>query len=110
GHLLRIAAKDLDRDGALFLGVLRVLERPVDPAHEPLGAHHLGDHQAAAAVPLHETAECRVGHARHGRDGEWRPQLDVAKLHHCWFLVAGCWFLGFLLPTSYYLFPSSYFT
>ncbi len=81
GHLLRIAAEDLDRDGPLLLGVLRVLERPVDPAHQALGAHHLGDHQAAPAVPFHQAAKRRVRHARHGRDGERRPQLDVSNLH-----------------------------
>jgi hypothetical protein len=89
GHLLRIAAEDLDRDGPLLLGVLRVLERPVDPAHQPLGAHHLGDHKAAPAVPFHQAAESRVRHARHGRDGKRRSKLDIANLHN------------FLLPTSH---------
>ena len=81
GHLLRIAAEDLDRDRPLFLGVLGVLERAIDAAHQPLGAHHLGDDEAAAAVALDQAAERRVGHAGHRRDGERRREFDGADLH-----------------------------
>ena len=81
GHLLGIAAEDLDRDGPLFLGVLRVLERPVDAAHQAFGAHHLAHDEPASALPLDEAAERRVRHARHGRDGERRRQLKIADFH-----------------------------
>src|SRR5262249_53973139 len=67
---------DLDRDRPLLWRVLRVLERPVDAADETFGAHHLGHDQATAAVALDQTAERRVGHARHRSDREWRRQLD----------------------------------
>ena len=77
GHLLRIAAEDLDRDGTLFLGVLGVLERAIDPAHESLGAHHLGDDQAAPAAALHQAAEGGIRHARHGGERERLRELDV---------------------------------
>ena len=80
-HLLGIAAEDLNRDRPLFLGVLGVLERPVDAAHQPFGAHHLGDDEAAAAVALDQAAERRVGHARHRRDGKRRREFDGADLH-----------------------------
>ena len=81
GHLLRIAAEDLNRDRPFFLGELGVLERPVDAADQPFGAHHLGDDETAAAVPLDEAAEGRVGHAGHRRDRERRRECDGADLH-----------------------------
>ncbi len=81
GHAIRIAAEDLDGHGPLFLGVLGVLERPVDAAHQPLAAHHLAYDQAAPAVPLHQPAEGRVGHAGHGRDDQRRGEFDGADLH-----------------------------
>ena len=80
-HLFRIAAEDLNRDRPLFFGVLRVFERAIDPAHQPLGAHHLADDQTAPALPLHETAECRVRHARHRRERKRRRQFDGSDLH-----------------------------
>ena len=70
GHLLRIAAEDLNRDRPLFLRVLGVLQRAIDAADQPLGADHLGHDQTAAAMPLDEAAERRVGHPRHRRYGE----------------------------------------
>ena len=69
-HLFGIAAEDLNRDRPLLLGVLRVLQRPVDAADQPFRADHLGDDEPAAAVPLDETAEGAVGHAGHRRDGK----------------------------------------
>ena len=77
-HLVGIAAEDLDRDRPLFLGVLGVLERAIDAADQPFGAHHLGDDQPAAAVALDQPAERRVGHAGHRRDGERRREVDGA--------------------------------
>ena len=69
GHLFGVAPEDLNGDRPLFFGVLRVFQRPIDAARtEPFRADHLGDDEAATAVPLHQTAECRVGHAGHGRD------------------------------------------
>ncbi len=68
GHLLGVAPEDLNRDRPLFLGVLRVFQRAIDAADQALRADHLGDDEAAAAVALHQAAERRVGHARHGRD------------------------------------------
>ena len=70
GHLRGIAAEDLDRDRPLLLGVLGVLERAIDAAHEPLGRHHLRDDEPAAAVALDQAAKRRVGHAGHRRDDE----------------------------------------
>ena len=81
GHLLRIAAEDLDRDRALLFGVFREIERPIDAAHQPLGADHLGHDETAPALPLHEPAECAVGHAGHGRHGECRSEIDRANFH-----------------------------
>ena len=81
GHLLGIAAEDLDGDRPLFFRVLGVLERPIDAADEALGAHHLGDDQPAAAVPLDQAAERRVGHAGHRGDGERRRKVDGADFH-----------------------------
>ena len=69
-HLLGIAAEDLDRDRPLFLGVLGVLERPIDAAHEPLGADHLGHDEPATAFALDEPAEGSVRHPRHRGEGE----------------------------------------
>ena len=80
-HLLGIAAEDLDGNRPLFFRVLGVFERPVDSAHEAFGAHHLGDHEPAPAVPLDEAAERRVGHAGHRGDGKRRRQLDGADFH-----------------------------
>src|SRR5262249_38239631 len=80
-HLLGIAPKDLNGNWTLLVRVLGVLERAVDAAQQALRADHLGDDEAAAAVALHETAECRVGHARHRRDGEWRWQRDGTNVH-----------------------------
>jgi len=88
-HLLGIAAEYLDRDRTLFLGVFGVFERPVDPAYEALGAHHLRDDEAAAPVTLHEAAERRVRHAGHGRDGERRGQIDAGNLHNFFRCSAG---------------------
>ena len=81
GHLFRIAAEDLNRDRALFLGVFRVLERAVDAADEALGADHLGHDQPATAVAFHQAAKGGVGHARHRRNGKRRGQFDVPDLH-----------------------------
>ena len=80
-HLFGIAAEDLNRDRPLLLGVLRVLECPIDAADEPLGADHLGHHETAAAMALHETAEGRVGHAGHGGDRERRWEGDGPDFH-----------------------------
>ena len=81
GHLGGIAAEDLDRDRALFLGVLGVLERAIDAADQALGADHLADDEAAAAVPLDEPAERRVGHPGHRRDAEGGLEGEGADLH-----------------------------
>ena len=81
-HLLGIAAEDLDRDGTLFLGVLRILEGPIDAADEPFRRHHLGDDQTAAAVALDEAAERRVGHAGHRRDDEWETVSSTCADFH----------------------------
>ena len=70
GHALGLAAEDLNRHRPLFLGVLGVLERAVDAAHEPLAADHFRDDQAAATLALHQAAEGRIGHAGHGRHHE----------------------------------------
>ena len=67
---VRIAAEDLNRDRPLFLACTRRIERPIDAAHEPFGADHLGDDEPAAALAFHEPAERRVGHAGHRRDRE----------------------------------------
>ena len=67
--------------GPLFFGVLGVFERPIDAADEAFGAHHLGDHEAAAAVALDQPAERRVGHAGHRGDGQRRREVDSADLH-----------------------------
>ena len=45
GHLLGIAAEDLNGDRPLFFGVLGVLERPIDAANQPFGTDHLGHDQ-----------------------------------------------------------------
>ena len=79
GHLVGIAAEDLDRDRPLFFGVLGVLERAIDAADEPFAAHHLGDDEAAAAVALDQAAERRVGHARHRRDDERRRRAATRR-------------------------------
>ena len=68
GHVRGIAAEDLNGDRPLLFGELEILERAADAAHERLRRHHLRDHQAARAMPLHEAAERRVGHAGHGGD------------------------------------------
>ena len=78
GHLLGIAAEDLDRNRALLLGVLGVLERAVDAAHEALGRHHLGDNEPAPALAFHQAAKRGVGHAGHGGDDERGRKLDAA--------------------------------
>ncbi len=70
GHLVGIAAEDLDRNRPLFLRVLGVLERAIDAAHEAFRADHLGHDKAASAMALHQTAKRGVGHAGHRRDGE----------------------------------------
>jgi hypothetical protein len=88
GHLVGVAAEDLHGDGALLFGELGVFERAVDPAHESLGAHHLGDDEAAAAVAFHEAAERRVGHAGHGRDREWRLEVDRSYFHGRFYSLA----------------------
>ncbi len=75
GHLVGIAAEDLNRDRPFLFGVLGVLERAVDAADETFGAHHLGDDQTASAMTLHEPAERRVGHTGHRGDGEGRWKL-----------------------------------
>src|SRR5690606_28964678 len=93
GHLDRVTAEDLDGDWALFLGVLRVLERTVDAAHEPFGADHLGDDKAAAALALDQPAEGAVRHPGHGGDGERRRQLDVADSHIGCTSAASTWTL-----------------
>ena len=80
-HLVGISAEDLDRDGPLRLCVLGVLERSIDPANEPLRAHHLGDDEAAAAVAFDETAKRRVGHAGHWGHGKGGREVDGAYLH-----------------------------
>ena len=80
-HLVRVAAEHLDRDRALLFGVLGVFKRAIDAADEPLGRHHLGHDQTAAAVPFHETAERRVGHARHGRHHQRRFQVHRSDFH-----------------------------
>ncbi len=80
-HLLRIAAENLDRDGALFFGVFGVLERAIDAAHEAIGTDHLGDDEPAASVALDETAKRRIRHAGHGRHDERRLQGNSADLH-----------------------------
>ena len=69
-HLPGVAAEDLNRDRPFLLGVLRVLERPVDAADQPFRADHLRDDEPAAAVPLDEAAEGAVGHAGHRRHGK----------------------------------------
>ena len=78
---VRIAAEDLNRDRPLFFGVLGVLERAIDPAHESFGADHLGDDEPAAALALHETAERRVGHAGHRRQRDGMVEGDGADFH-----------------------------
>ena len=80
-HLLGIAAENLDRDGALFLGIFRVLERAVDAADEPFGADHLGDDETAPARALHEAAEGGIRHARHRGERERRCEVDGADFH-----------------------------
>ena len=45
------------------------------PRTSPSELHHLGDDEAAAAVPLDETAKRRVGHAGHRRDRERRSEV-----------------------------------
>ena len=56
-HFHGIAPEDLNRHRPLFFRVLRKLQRAIDPAHQPFGADHLGDHQPAATLPLHEAAK-----------------------------------------------------
>jgi hypothetical protein len=80
GHLFWVAAKNLNRYGALLLGVLSVFERPINPAYEPFRAHHLGDDKPASAMTLHEAPEGGVRHAGHRRDDEWRFQYLRADL------------------------------
>src|SRR5262249_1311587 len=77
----RVAAEDLNRDRPLLLGVLSVLQRAIDPAHEPLGADHLGHDETASAMTLDQTAERRVGHARHGSDDEGSRESDATYFH-----------------------------
>ena len=76
-----IAAEDLNRDRALFVGELGVLERPIDATDQPLGADHLADDEPASALTLDEPAKRRVGHAGHGRDNKGRRQVDGSDLH-----------------------------
>jgi hypothetical protein len=80
-HLVGLAPENLNRNRSLFFGVLRVLERSIDPANEALRTHHLGDDETAAAVTLDQTAECRVGHSRHRGDGKRRHEINGANLH-----------------------------
>ena len=82
GHLLGIAAEDLDRDRPLFFGVFGVFERAIDAAHQPLGADHLGDDEAAAAVALDQPAERRVGHAGHRRERRAAGARSIAPIFH----------------------------
>ncbi len=80
GHLGGLAAEDLDRDGPLFLGVLGVLERAIDAAHQALAADHLGHDQTATALALHQAAKRRVGHARHRRDDKRRFEFESVPI------------------------------
>ena len=73
-HLLGIATKDLNRDRPLLLRVLRVLERAIDAANEPLDCTPSRSRQARSPLTLDEPAKCRVGHARHRRDDKGRRQ------------------------------------
>ncbi len=81
GHLVWVAAEDLDRDRPLLLRVLRVLERSIDAPHKPLGAHHLGDHEPAATLPLDQPPERGIGHAGHGSYREWRAEVNGTYFH-----------------------------
>ena len=81
GHLVGIAAEDLDRDRPLLFGVSGVLERAVDAAHQTLGADHLGHDEPASALALDEAAERSVGHARHRGERERRREIDGPDLH-----------------------------
>jgi hypothetical protein len=82
GHLLRIAAEDLNGDRPLLFRVFRVLERPIDAANQPFGRDHLRHDKPATTVALHEAAERRIGHAGHRRDDKRRRQLDGADFHN----------------------------
>jgi hypothetical protein len=64
-HLVGVAAEDLNRDRPLLLGVLRVLQRAIDAAHEPFAADHLSHDESTATVAFHQPAKCGVGHPRH---------------------------------------------
>jgi len=72
---------NLDRNRPFFLRVLGVLERPIDSAHEPLGADHLGHDKPTPARALDEAPKGRVRHPRPGREGERWGEVDVADLH-----------------------------
>jgi hypothetical protein len=63
--------------GTLLLGVLGVLERPIDAADEPLRADHFGHDESAAAAALHQAAKRRVGHARHRGEPERRRERSI---------------------------------
>jgi hypothetical protein len=75
-HFVRVSAEDLNRHRALFFGVLGVFERPIDAAHESLGADHFGHHKTASAVTLHEPAKRCIGHAGHRRDDKRRLERN----------------------------------
>ena len=57
------------------------IQRPIDPADQPLAAHHLGDDQPASALPLDQPAERRIRHPRHRGDDERRFQRHVTDSH-----------------------------
>ena len=92
GHPRRLAAEDLDGDGPLLFGVLGVLERAIDAAHQPLAADHLGHDEAAPTLALHQAAKRGVGHTRHGRDDKRRLQRDGSDLdrHVFWTNLKVC--------------------
>ena len=81
GHRDRIAAENLDGYRPLFFGVFGVLERAIDPPNQPLGADHLGDDQSAAPLPLDQSAERGVGHARHRGDDKRRGERYRPDFH-----------------------------
>ena len=85
GHLVRIAAENLNRDRPFLFGVFRVLERPVDPAHEPFGADHLGDDETAAAMALDQTTKRRVGHPAMGAtaNGDASSTCPIRMSNQC---------------------------